>query len=73
MPIGPAATGTPLKADIEFSAADGGWRALSTVTVTNPRGHLDSRVRLPAAGRVRLVWQEPGTGNRLASRSAPAG
>jgi len=69
----PAVTSTTLTADIEFAPPKGPWRALRTVTVTNPRGYLDTRVKVPRSGRVRLVWQEPGTGNRLASRSAPAG
>ncbi len=69
----PAVTDTALTAEIQFAPSGGPWRALRTVTVTNPRGYLDTRVRVPRAGRVRLVWQEPGTGDRLASRSAPAG
>lgn len=69
----PALTGTALTAEIQFAPPGGAWKALRTVAVTNPRGYLDTRVRVPRAGRVRLVWLEPGTGKRLVSRSAPAG
>ncbi len=69
----PAPTGTTLTAEIQFAPSRRPWRALRTVTVTNPRGYLDSRVRVPRAGRVRLVWQEPDTGDRVPTRSAPVG
>ena len=69
----PAATSTTLTSEIQFAPPGGQWEVLRTVTVTNPRGYLDTRVRVPQSGSVRLVWQEPGTGNRLSSRSAPAG
>lgn len=46
------------------------FRALETVTVPDRDGYIDTRVRFPSSGLVRLAWSSPGTGE-LFSRVVP--
>lgn len=36
-----------------------GFRTIKTVKVTNGRGYIDTNVKFPASGSVRLAWQYP--------------
>ena len=45
-------------------------RTVRSVTVHNPTGYFDVRVRFPRGGLVRLVWRYPG-GRTIYSRSVP--
>jgi hypothetical protein len=50
----------PQRVRIQFrrgSAAP--WSTVQTVTITNPRGYFDARVRFPSSGSVRLAWSYP--------------
>ena len=44
------------------------WETVHETTVRGPRRYVDTRVTLPAAGRVRIVWTEEDTG---VSRASP--
>jgi hypothetical protein len=45
---------------IQFQPAAGGaWRALRTVTITNPAGYFELPVAFPSSGSVRLAWSYP--------------
>jgi hypothetical protein len=57
-----APPGAVIPARVEFQGADGVWRTLAQVLVRNPRGYLDTRVRPPGEGALRIVWSNPGTG-----------
>ena len=65
----PGRTGTSILARLEYSRRGDRWQALRTVAVTNPRGYLSARVRVPRAGFVRLVWRDPATNAPVPSRS----
>ena len=70
----PLPTGTAVNARIEFAPPGGAWRLLRTVAVTNPRGYVSARVRLPRAGLTRIVWQDPQAPDaRVPTRAALAG
>ena len=68
----PAPAGSPLTAVIEFAAPGGEWTKVRRVRVTNLRGYLDTTVRPPGPGQLRVVWSEPGSDERVASRPAAA-
>jgi hypothetical protein len=36
-----------------------GWRTIKNVKITNSRGYIDTNVKFPASGQVRLAWQYP--------------
>jgi len=69
----PAPFRARIRAQIQFRRGGAGWRPLRSLLVTNPRGYLDVRVTVPGRGRVRVMWQDPVTGVRTASRQATAG
>jgi hypothetical protein len=37
----------------------GAWQVLTYVTIRNSRGYVDTRVKFPASGAVRLAWRDP--------------
>lgn len=66
----PPATGVPISASVEYSPAGRrGWRTLRRLTVRNRRGYVTTFVRVRRAGRLRIVWRDPGNGARVGSRS----
>ena len=65
----PAVPGTPMLGVIEFAPDGAEWRPLRIVRVDNPRGYIYEAVRLPGAGRVRIVWHDLRTGHRVTSPS----
>jgi hypothetical protein len=45
---------------IELAPLSGGpFKSLGEVTITNPQGYFDARVRFPSSGNVRLAWSYP--------------
>ena len=53
----PAADGQRLSADVQFRAAGSkSWRRVARVAVGNPRGFLDTRVRVRRSGSFRIAW-----------------
>lgn len=53
-------TGRSQRAQIELrSAAGGGYRAITTVPITNRDGYFDVDVEFPSSGSVRLAWSYP--------------
>jgi hypothetical protein len=36
-----------------------GWTTVKTVKITNSRGYIDTNVKFPRSGQVRLAWQYP--------------
>ncbi len=69
--VRPATEGQPARVAIEMRTTRRGskWRRQKTVTVTNLRHYLDTRVKVRTAGSARLVWTSP-SGARLVSRHA---
>jgi len=65
----PAATGVALFARVQYSTGDGRWSRLRSLTVRNRRGYLSTRVRVPRAGLVRILWRDPNNGAMVASRA----
>lgn len=45
----------------------GAWRTVTTVTLRDPRGYFDVRVKFPGSGYVQVTWN-PATGTALTSR-----
>jgi hypothetical protein len=64
-----AAADTPVDAQIQFAGADGSWTTLNTVTVTNRRGYLLTRVRPPGSGWIRILWTDPVDGSGVPTRA----
>jgi hypothetical protein len=46
-----------------------GFRAIATVSADPRRGYVDSRVRVPGSGLLRLAWQAPGARKPTYSRT----
>jgi len=69
--VRPAPEGRPARVAVETRTTRRGsrWRRRKTVTVTNARHYLDTRVTVRTSGAARLVWTSP-TGERLVSRHA---
>ncbi|MDQ4049388.1 MAG: hypothetical protein M3131_08430 [Actinomycetota bacterium] len=65
----PAPTGAAVAARLEYSRGGGQWQTLRNVTVTNPRGYVSTRVRVPGAGFVRIMWRDPASGASMPSRA----
>ncbi len=59
--VRPAHTASgPQRASIEFRrGAHGKWKVLEYVTIRNVRGYIDTRVKFPASGAVRIGWRAP--------------
>ena len=38
------------------------YKALKTVTTTDPRGYMEAKVAVPKSGSVRIAWHNPGGG-----------
>jgi hypothetical protein len=61
-------TGRAQTARIELQSAGGGpFKTVVTVPITDPSGYLDTTVRFPSGGTVRLAWSYPG-GRTIYSR-----
>lgn len=58
------------RALVQWRAAGGRWQALAQLTTENPRHYFTVRVRPPAGGVVRILWQSS-SHRTLYSRSAP--
>jgi hypothetical protein len=55
-----AATTLLQHGQIQFQARGrGAWRTLATKSITNTRGYIDTRVKFPSSGNVRLAWTQP--------------
>ncbi|PTL59868.1 hypothetical protein [Paraconexibacter algicola] len=69
--VRPAPAGRPVRVAVELRSARRGskWRRAKTVTVTNQRHYLDTRVSVRTSGSARLVWVD-GSRKRVISRSA---
>jgi hypothetical protein len=53
-------TGTAQRVKLELAPRSGGpFKSLGEVTITNPHGYFDTRVRFPSTGTVRLAWSYP--------------
>jgi hypothetical protein len=53
-------TGALQRVKIELAPPSGGpFKSLGEVTITNPHGYFDTRVRFPSSGTVRLAWSYP--------------
>jgi len=64
----PADPYAAVPARIEFRRAGGAWHALRRLTARGPRAYVDARVRVPGAGRVRIAFLAPGTGQQVNTR-----
>jgi len=61
-------TGKAQRVKIEFQAGSNGpFKPLSTLTITNPHGYFDTRIKFPSSGVVRLTWTYP-NGETIHSR-----
>ena len=69
----PAPNGSAQTVDVIYRASGRGsrWRLVKRVVTRSPRNYLDTSVRLPASGLVRLRWRNPATGEVDLSRAAP--
>jgi hypothetical protein len=65
-----APTGAALPARIDYAARGSAWQTLRDLTVHNRRGYLSAQVRVPRAGKLRIVWRDPATQRLVPSRSA---
>jgi hypothetical protein len=55
-----ADTGSSQLVQIQFQrGSKGAFKTLRTVTVSNPHGYFDLRMRFPGSGTVRLAWAYP--------------
>ena len=53
-------TGLVQRARIQFQSASGQpFRTVASVTIGNPHGYFDARVRFPSSGAIRLAWSYP--------------
>jgi hypothetical protein len=63
-----ADTGKAQRVKIEFQAGSKGpFKTLSTLTISNPHGYFDARIKFPGSGIVRLTWAYP-NGETIHSR-----
>jgi hypothetical protein len=65
----PGRTGASIAARLEYSRGGGQWQTLRSLTVSNARGYLNARVRVPRAGFVRIMWRDPSSGAPAPSRA----
>jgi hypothetical protein len=64
-------TGAVQRVEVELAPRSGGaFKSLGEVTITNPHGYFDTRVRFPSSGTVRLAWSYP-HGPTVYSRVVP--
>jgi hypothetical protein len=45
--------------DVQFRPAGGSFTTVKSITLTDPRGYFDARLRFPSSGTVRLHWTYP--------------
>ena len=64
----PGPTGASILARVEHLSGGSGWRPIRNLLVTNPRGYVNVRVRVPGPGLVRILWRDPSNGSLSASR-----
>jgi hypothetical protein len=58
----------PQSVEIQFARGwSNNWTTLKTLPVTDPRGYIDTRLRFPGSGSVRLAWTYPPSDQRLVS------
>jgi hypothetical protein len=56
-----AANGVPQQATVQYATEKGRrYNALRTVTTTDPRGYMQTKVAVPKSGSVRIAWHNPG-------------
>lgn len=60
---------TKQRALIQWRAAGGAFRTLTTATTSDPSGFLSASVKLPGPGSVRIVWVAPNNVQTYPSRS----
>jgi hypothetical protein len=60
---------TARQARVQWRSAQGSYRTLTTLTTRDPSGVLDTTVRLPGPGEVRIAWVSP-SGQPLYSPAA---
>jgi hypothetical protein len=70
--VRPAPNGSAQTVDVIYRANGrrSRWRLAKRVVTRNPHNYLDTSVRLPASGVVRLRWRNPATGEVDLSRPA---
>jgi hypothetical protein len=69
--VRPAPNGSAQTVEVIYRAARSSrWRVVGRVVTRSFRNYVDTRVRLPATGSVRLRWRNPATGEVQLSRVA---
>jgi hypothetical protein len=67
----PSEDGAPLVAEIQALGDDGGFQTIKEVTVTNPKGYLDTRVRTKDSASLRVLWYDPASVGGGPTRAVP--
>jgi hypothetical protein len=66
-----AANGVPQQATVQYATEKGRrYKALKTLTTTDPRGYMEAKVAVPRSGSVRIAWHNP-SGGPTYSRPVP--
>jgi len=66
--LGALVSQVPVRAVIQHAAGDAAWRNLREVEIRSARGYLAADLTAVEPGRLRVVWLDPESGRRLATR-----